>query len=116
MRGHSMKKALCLAALSAAFITSPAIAGGDPDAGKEKSNICAGCHGADGNAVIGANPRLAGQYESYLYQALKQYKSGSRKDMLMGNMVANLNNQDLKDLAAYYSSQRGNTLQVLPDD
>lgn len=111
-----MKKALCLAALSAAFITSPAIAGGDPDAGKEKSNICAGCHGADGNAVIGANPRLAGQYESYLYQALKQYKSGSRKDMLMGNMVANLNNQDLKDLAAYYSSQRGNTLQVLPDD
>ena len=111
-----MKKALYLAALSAAFITNPALAGGDPDAGTEKSQVCAGCHGADGNATIGANPSLAGQYESYLYQALKQYKSGARKDLLMGNMVANLSNQDLKDLAAYFASQEGKTLQVLPDD
>ena len=111
-----MKKTLYLAALTAAFISTPAMAGGDPAAGQEKSAVCAGCHGADGNSTIGANPRLAGQYESYLYQALKQYKSGARKDLLMGNMVANLSNQDLKDLAAWYASQDGNTLQVLSED
>ncbi len=111
-----MKKALYLAALTAAIFCTPAMAGGDPAAGQEKSAVCAGCHGADGNATIGANPRLAGQYESYLYQALKQYKSGARKDLLMGNMVANLSNQDLKDLAAWYASQDGNTLQVLSED
>ena len=111
-----MNKKLYLAALTAAIIHSHAIAGGDPAAGQEKSAVCAGCHGADGNSTIGANPRLAGQYESYLYQALKQYKSGARKDLLMGNMVANLSNQDLKDLAAWYASQDGNTLQVLSED
>jgi len=111
-----MKKALCFAALSAAFLATPTMAGGDPEAGKEKSTVCAGCHGADGNATIGANPSLAGQYESYLYQALKQYKSGARKDLLMGNMVANLSNQDLKDLAAYYASQTSKTLMVLKDE
>lgn len=93
-----------------------AMAGGDPQAGKEKSAVCAGCHGVDGNAVIGANPRLAGQYESYLYQALKQYKNGQRNDMLMSNMVANLSDQDMRDLAAWFSSQTGNTLTVLSED
>ncbi|WP_078122041.1 c-type cytochrome [Thiosocius teredinicola] len=101
--------ALCLAG-------GVAIAGGDPEAGKEKSAVCAGCHGADGNSTIGANPRLAGQYESYLLQALKQYKSGKRKDMLMGGMVANLSVQDMKDLAAWFASQDGNTLEVLPEE
>lgn len=111
-----MKKAVYLAVLSAALSTSPVIAGGDPQAGKEKSSVCAGCHGADGNSVIGANPRLAGQYESYLLQALKRYKSGQRKNMLMANMVATLSLQDMKDLAAWFSSQDENVLVVLPDE
>ncbi|MCB1772153.1 MAG: cytochrome c [Gammaproteobacteria bacterium] len=96
--------------------TGVAMAGGNPQAGKDKSTVCAGCHGADGNAVIGANPRLAGQYESYLYQALKQYKNGQRNDLLMSNMVASLTDQDMRDLAAWFSSQTGNTLMVLPKD
>jgi cytochrome c553 len=111
-----MNKAIYLAILSAAMSASPVIAGGDPQAGKEKSSVCAGCHGADGNSVIGANPRLAGQYESYLLQALKRYKSGQRKDLLMGNMVAELSLQDMKDLAAWFSSQDENVLIVLPDE
>lgn len=100
----------------AALFTGSAMAGGDPQAGKEKSQVCAGCHGVDGNPTVTANPRLAGQYESYLLQALKEYKNGERQDMLMGGMVANLSVQDMKDLAAWFSSQTGNTLQVLPDD
>jgi len=111
-----MKKTIYVAMLASAFIASPAFAGGDPQAGQEKSAVCAGCHGADGNSTIGANPRLAGQYESYLYRALTQYKSGGRKDMLMANMVADLSNQDMKDLAAWFSSQEGSTLQVLPEE
>jgi len=111
-----MKSTIYIAALASALITSPVMGGGDPQAGQEKSAVCAGCHGADGNSTIGANPRLAGQYESYLYRALTQYKSGGRKDLLMANMVADLSNQDMKDLAAWFSSQEGNTLQVLPEE
>lgn len=107
---------LSLIALLGLCCATGVYAGGDPEAGKEKSAVCAGCHGADGNSVIGANPRLAGQYESYLYQALKQYKEGKRKDLLMAGMVANLSNQDMKDLAAWFASQEGNILSVLPKE
>lgn len=109
-----MKKIVNCLAIVTLFCAPAAMAGGDPQAGQEKSAVCAGCHGADGNSTIGANPRLAGQYESYLLRALQQYKSGARKDLLMSNMVANLSDQDLKDLAAWFSSQDGNTLNVLP--
>ncbi len=111
-----MKKQFCLAAVAALCIAPPAFAGGDPAAGKEKAAVCAGCHGLDGNSSIGANPRLAGQYESYLFHALKQYKNGKRKDMLMAGMVANLSTQDMRDLAAWFASQQGNVLQVLPKE
>jgi cytochrome c553 len=96
--------------------SASALAGGNPQAGKEKSTVCAGCHGADGNSTVGANPRLAGQYETYLYHALLQYKTGERQDMLMRNMVANLSKQDLKDLAAWFASQKAGGLEVLPKD
>lgn len=111
-----MKTTIFLVTLAAAAVPASVLAGGDPLAGKEKSAICAGCHGADGNSTVGANPRLAGQYESYLLQALQQYKSGKRKDLLMSNMVSNLTMQDMKDLAAWFSSQKGNVLVVLPGE
>ena len=111
-----MKTMLRLAPLGLFCLTGVALAGGDPAAGKEKSAVCAGCHGADGNATIGANPRLAGQYESYLYKALKQYKLKQRQDLLMQSMVANLDMQDLRDIAAWFASQDANPLQVLPKD
>ncbi|MCB1791715.1 MAG: cytochrome c [Gammaproteobacteria bacterium] len=110
-----MKTTACIV-IAASLFAAPVIAGGNANAGKEKSQVCAGCHGADGNATVGANPRLAGQYESYLYRALTQYKSGARKDLLMGGMVANLSDQDMRDLAAWFSSQDGNTLSVLPEE
>jgi len=111
-----MTKTIRWAATAVALSAGVAFAGGDPQAGKEKSAVCAGCHGVDGNAVIGANPRLAGQYESYLYEALKQYKNGQRNDILMSNMVANLSDQDMRDLAAWFASQSGNTLTVLSEN
>lgn len=111
-----MNKMTTLALLASTMLAGPVLAGGDPQAGKEKAAVCAGCHGIDGNSVVGANPRLAGQYYSYLLHALKAYKSGDRQDLLMSNMVAPLSMQDMKDLAAWYASQDGSTLIVLPDD
>jgi len=109
-------KQLFIAIVLASNFTLQAFAGGDPVAGKEKSAVCAGCHGVDGNSSVGANPRLAGQYESYLYHSLKEYKEGRRQSLLMAGMVANLSDQDMKDLAAWFASQEGDVLQVLPDD
>lgn len=87
--------------------TSAAFAGGDAAAGKEKSKACESCHGTDGNSPSPAFPKLAGQYEDYLLHTLREYKSGDRKNPVMAGMVAGLNDDDLKDLAAYYASQKG---------
>jgi len=79
----------------------------DPAAGKEKSAVCAACHGADGNSQTADFPRIAGQHEAYLLQALHDYKSGRRKDPIMGAQVQALSKQDMADLAAWFASQQG---------
>lgn len=92
----------CLLAL-----TLGSVQAGNPAAGKQKSQTCAACHGPDGNSTNPLYPNLAGQYESYLLQALKDYKTGARKNAIMAGMVATLSEDDLEDLAAYYASQEG---------
>ncbi|HKW39537.1 MAG TPA: cytochrome c [Burkholderiales bacterium] len=105
-------KRLLVFALAACF-ASQAWAAGDAAAGKQKSQACAACHGADGNAPTGPDfPRLAGQHYDYLLKALRDYKSGARKNPIMGGQVGALSAQDLADLAAYFSSQKG-TLHVV---
>jgi cytochrome c553 len=93
-----------LALLLTAFATAQA---GDPVKGKEKSASCAACHGVDGNAEAPIYPKIAGQHESYLLHVLREYKSGVRQNAIMVGMVAALSDEDLKDLAAYYASQKG---------
>jgi cytochrome c553 len=85
----------------------PASAGGNAEAGKAKSTPCAACHGEDGNGSNPGFPRLAGQHEDYLYHSLRAYKTGKRKNPLMSGQVANLSDRDMKDLAAYFASQKG---------
>ncbi len=81
-------------------------AAGNPAAGKEKSQTCAACHGPLGKTSQQPNyPILAGQHESYLYHALKGYKSGTRQNAVMNGMVSQLSDQDLQDLAAWFASQ-----------
>jgi cytochrome c553 len=92
-------------ALSLAGTT--AWAAGDAAKGKEKSALCASCHGVDGNSTIPANPRLAGQHASYLLQALHDYKSGARNNPIMAGFAGALSEQDMQDLAAYFASQSG---------
>ena len=77
----------------------------DIEAGKAKSAVCAACHGADGNSANAAWPSLAGQHASYIYKQLQDYKEGRRVNASMTGMVALLNDEDMKNVAAYYESQ-----------
>lgn len=79
---------------------------GDIEAGKLKSAVCAACHGADGNSSNAAWPSLAGQHASYIYKQLTDFKEGRRTDATMTGMVALLNDDDMKNVAAYYESQQ----------
>ena len=69
------------------------------------STVCAACHGADGNSVITLNPKLAGQHPDYLVKQLTEFKSGKRANAVMSGMAAMLSNEDMKGVAAYFSSQ-----------
>ena len=82
---------------------SSVMAEGDVAAGKDKSAICAACHGADGNSPSDMFPKLAGQGEAYLVKQLADFQSGARENAVMAPMVANLSEQDIEDLAAYYA-------------
>jgi cytochrome c553 len=100
---------ISLFALAAVFASSAAFASGDAAAGKQKVQaVCAACHGIDGtHTADGQYPRLAGQYEDYLVQALHEYKDGERKNAIMVGMAAPLTDQDIDNVAAYFSSQPG---------
>lgn len=101
-----MKKMLVTAAAMVALTAFGSVhAAGNPVAGKNKSSTCAACHGPDGNSAAANFPKLAGQHERYIIKQLMDFKSGARKDPVMSPQAANLSEEDMADLAAYYSSQ-----------
>ena len=104
-----MNRVLTLISFGAlmAFTATPALANGDIASGKTKAATCFACHGVDGNSVDPQYPRLAGQYNLYLQHVLHEYKSGQRNNPIMKGMVATLSDQDIKDIAAYFSSLPG---------
>jgi cytochrome c553 len=105
MKANSMKFLTAILVLSG-LMAAPAFAGGDAAAGAGKSTVCAACHGPAGNAPIMAEyPKLAGQPQDYIVNALRDYQKGNRKDPVMSAQAAALSPQDVLDLAAYFSSQ-----------
>jgi cytochrome c553 len=76
----------------------------DAEAGKKKSESCVGCHGKDGKSNNPQYPNLAGQKKLYLVKALKAYRDGGRQDPMMSSFAKGLSDEDIEDLAAYYSS------------
>lgn len=76
-------------------------------AGQKKSAACAACHGQAGVAQGPQWPNLGGQHASYLRQAMHEYKSGNRRDVIMGPMVSTLTEQDMRNIAAYFAAQPG---------
>ncbi|MCK6262606.1 cytochrome c [Vibrio sp. ZSDE26] len=80
---------------------------GDAVAGKAKAAICAACHGADGIAMIPGYPHLKGQNEQYLISSLNAYKNKERNGgnaAVMQPQASILSDEDIANLAAYYSS------------
>jgi len=100
-----VRTSLVLALLAA--IPMSLQARGDAAAGQQKAQVCEACHGTTGISVDPMYPNLAGQYKSYLEQALRDYRSGQRTNAIMAGFAANLSNQDIEDLAAWFSSQEG---------
>ncbi|HAS63265.1 MAG TPA: cytochrome C554 [Vibrio sp.] len=82
---------------------------GDAKLGKVKSPSCVFCHGQTGKAVKLSYPNLNGQNAQYLYQAMLDYQQGKRTTAMAQMMAAQLgplNQQDLKDIAAFYAEQQ----------
>ena len=80
----------------------------DIEAGKKKvTEVCAACHGPDGNSQSAEFPRLAGQHADYMRKALKDYKSGARKDPVMSGFANQLSAQDVENVTAYFAAQKG---------
>ena len=77
---------------------------GSAEAGAAKAAVCAACHGQNGISVNPLWPNLAGQQEAYLAKQIKAFRDGARNEPTMQPFVANLSDQDVDDIAAYYSS------------
>ena len=91
-------------AVVAAIAAGPAAAA-DVEAGKKKAQeVCAACHNMDGISTIADYPKLAGQYPEYMAKALRDYKSGARKNPIMAGMAAGLTQKDIDDVSAYFAS------------
>lgn len=88
------------------FAANGFAAGGDPQKGKELSATCAACHGPDGNSVSPTWPKLAGQHQDYIVKQLQDYKAERRVNAIMYGIAYPLSEQDMRDLAAYFSSQQ----------
>ncbi len=99
----SMKK---IAILLSVFIVFPLYSSGNIEAGKEKSTVCAACHGQKGISPNPIWPNLAGQHASYTLQQLKDFKEGKKRSNLsMTPIVADLTSDDMADLAEFYQHQ-----------
>ncbi|MCH8958487.1 MAG: cytochrome c [Proteobacteria bacterium] len=105
MRKYGVRIFAALA--GAMLICTAAAADGDAVEGKQKSVVCASCHGVSGESVMPDYPVLAGQHQDYLEHTLKAYRSGERSNPIMAAFVATLSDADIADLAAYYAAQEG---------
>jgi cytochrome c553 len=103
----TMERAIFTAAIALlAFGATAGVSAADLAAGKAKAaEVCAACHGADGNSASPDFPRIGGQHRDYLAKALRDYKSGQRKNAIMAGFAQTLSKQDVENLAAYYAAQ-----------
>ncbi len=104
MRLDMSKLVVVAAAIATMLATANAMAAGDAEAGRKKALQCQTCHGLDGIGKLPVAPNLAGQNPVYLVKALKDFRSGVRKNDMMSLVTPKLSDVDIDDLAAYYSS------------
>lgn len=99
-----------IAAALFAMVVQPSLANaeGDAAAGAGKVALCAACHGIDGKSPANIYPNLAGQWAAYLESSLNAYRAGERTggmSAMMTPQATNLSDEDIADIAAYYSQQ-----------
>lgn len=98
------KPCITVLAIVLSLLWLPLSADGDAAAGKEKAVTCAGCHGPEGVSTNPMWPSLAGQKEQYLAKQMRDFRDGKRRNPVMSPMAQGLSDQDIENLAAYYSS------------
>ena len=99
------RRAMRLIAVAVLLLAAAApSAAGDVGAGRRKALACQACHGLDGLSKLPDAPHLAGQPERYLVKSLDEYRKGVRKNELMTLVVEDFSDQDIADLASYYSA------------
>jgi cytochrome c553 len=103
-------KSRLIAVLLSLACAGPSPAANAPSSGRLKAQqVCAACHGPDGNSTSDQFPRLAGQREAYLQAALRAYRDGLRNDPTMRAQAEHLSDQQIAELAAHYGAQTGLT-------
>lgn len=101
----NMNRTLSAVLAVVAALAASHAAAADIEAGKKKAQeVCAACHNMDGISTIAEYPKLAGQYPEYMAKALRDYKSGARKNPIMAGMAAGLTQKDIDDVSAYFAS------------
>ncbi|MDK4527461.1 c-type cytochrome [Kingella kingae] len=114
-----MKPSIFFAAL---VLTGVATAAAPADLAKGKQvaeQVCAACHGADGNNSIAMYPRLSGQHAAYIFKQTVDIKKGTRTTgaaAAMAPMVQNLNDDDIRNVSAYYATQQGKSGEANPKE
>ena len=105
-RMTSIKRSLYLAGLGGllALMFAPGAQAADAAAGRQKAKQCQTCHGIDGVAKIPIAPHIAGESQIYLETQLKAFRSGKREHEIMSIIAKKLSDEDIADLAAWYSS------------
>ncbi|QNM97450.1 c-type cytochrome [Chitinimonas koreensis] len=101
-------RGLALATILA--LPASVMAAGNAQAGANKNSMCVGCHGIPGYhtafPTVYQVPKIGGQHAEYIESALKGYKTGTRKHPTMTGIAAQLSDQDIADLAAYYAAKK----------
>ena len=114
-----MTRPAIVAALALGLLATGAFAAGDPVAGKLKAAVCSACHGADGNSINAVWPKLAGQGTPYQMRQIMAIRSehgrANPEAATMIPMIANLSDQDLADISAYFATQVSTVEAADPD-
>lgn len=109
-------KATTIVVMLSVLVAPAAGAAGNAQAGAAKAKeVCAACHGLDGNSATADFPRIGGQHQDYLAHSLRAYKSGKRKNPVMAPFAATLSPQDIDNVAAHYAAQP-RVLHVRPEE
>lgn len=95
---------LVIYCIAAAWASTTSAEAGDPVLGRKVASKCVGCHGVDGQSKNPEAPHISGQVERYIIKALKRYINGERQDPMMSMIVKQLKDDDVANVAAYYSS------------